>query len=142
LLPVALITAIVAAVRRRPTWKKWLAWAVAAFLLAVLRAAKMPPSSEKVTPVTGTIARGVGHTVVLAIDGTVWAWGDNGSVQLGDGTTENRLTPVQVKWLTDVVVISASVSHNFALKEDGTVWAWGPIHSVNWVLDPKERSGI
>lgn len=35
-------------------------------------------------------------TVALSKDGTVWAWGDNASGQLGDGTTVNRLSPVQV----------------------------------------------
>ena len=32
-------------------------------------------------------------------DGTVWAWGYNGDGQLGDGTTTNRLVPVQVPGL-------------------------------------------
>ncbi len=33
------------------------------------------------------IAAGNAHTVALKSDGTVWAWGDNSSGQLGDGTT-------------------------------------------------------
>lgn len=37
-----------------------------------------------------------GHTIALKSDGTVWAWGDNGSGQVGDGTTTNSFIPVQV----------------------------------------------
>nr|WP_148282310.1 RCC1 domain-containing protein [Corallococcus coralloides] len=32
----------------------------------------------------------------LRQDGTVWAWGWNDYGQLGDGTTTDRLTPVQL----------------------------------------------
>ena len=34
--------------------------------------------------------------MALKTDGTVWAWGRNNYGQLGDGTTTERLTPVQV----------------------------------------------
>jgi alpha-tubulin suppressor-like RCC1 family protein len=36
------------------------------------------------------------HSVVLKSDGTVWAWGNNNHVQLGDNSWINRWTPVQV----------------------------------------------
>ncbi|NEW09151.1 S8 family serine peptidase [Paenibacillus sp. SYP-B3998] len=65
------------------------------------------------------------HSLALKYDGTVWAWGANYSGQLGDGTTTNRLTAVQVPNLTNVVAISAGVGHSLALKSDGTLWAWG-----------------
>lgn len=40
------------------------------------------------------------NSFVLKSDGTLWAWGANTSGQLGDGTTVNKNTPVQVgdKW--------------------------------------------
>lgn len=37
-----------------------------------------------------------GHTIVINEDGTLWAWGMNHNGQLGDGTTENRLSPVRI----------------------------------------------
>ena len=40
-------------------------------------------------------ARGY-HSLAVDTDGGVWAWGMNSSGQLGDGTTMNRLTPVQI----------------------------------------------
>ncbi|MFA7150813.1 MAG: prepilin-type N-terminal cleavage/methylation domain-containing protein [Candidatus Paceibacterota bacterium] len=77
------------------------------------------------------IAAGVYHTLALKSDGTVYSWGYNGIGQLGDGTTVNKHTPVQVKgvggegYLTDIVAIAAGDYHSLALKSDGTVWAWG-----------------
>ncbi|WP_274652828.1 RCC1 domain-containing protein [Paenibacillus humicola] len=65
------------------------------------------------------------HSIALQSDGTVWTWGNNWYGQLGDGTKENRVTPVQVKNLTDVVDVAAGNWHSLALKSDGTVWAWG-----------------
>lgn len=65
------------------------------------------------------------HTVALCDDGTVWSWGWNNYGQLGDGTTTNSLTPVQVIGLTDVIEISPIVGHNLVIKQDGTVWAFG-----------------
>ena len=55
----------------------------------------------------------------------MWAWGDNLYRQLGDGTTTDRTTPVQVSGLSSVKNVSSGAYHSLALKEDGTVWAWG-----------------
>jgi alpha-tubulin suppressor-like RCC1 family protein len=65
------------------------------------------------------------HTLAVKSDGTVWAWGLNENGQLGDGTTTDRLTPVQVQNLSDVISIAAGKDFSLALKQDGTVWAWG-----------------
>ena len=59
-------------------------------------------------------------------DGTeIWAWGRNDSGQLGDGTLTRRLSPGQVRGLSEVVAIAAGSYHSLAVKTDGTVWAWG-----------------
>jgi hypothetical protein len=61
-------------------------------------------------------------------DGTVVGWGQNAAGQIGDGTTAQRLTPVQTSNLgpgSGVVAIGAVAGGGLALKGDGTVLAWG-----------------
>jgi len=59
------------------------------------------------------------------VQGEVWAWGDNAFGQLGDGTTTQRNTPVQLSGFSDVQTIAGGFYHSLALKRDGTLWAWG-----------------
>ena len=71
------------------------------------------------------------HSLALKSDGTVWAWGSNSDGQLGDGTTADRASAVQVKgpdgigFLQDVVAIAAGYHFSLALKSDGSLWGWG-----------------
>ncbi|HEX8535937.1 MAG TPA: RCC1 repeat-containing protein, partial [Cystobacter sp.] len=37
----------------------------------------------------------------------------------------NRMTPVQVQGLSQIIAIAAGPEHNVALRQDGTVWTWG-----------------
>ena len=45
------------------------------------------------------LTAGAAYSLALGTDGAVWAWGLNSSAQLGDGTTTDRFTPVQVSGL-------------------------------------------
>jgi ribosomal protein L27 len=56
-------------------------------------------------------------------DGTLWAMGYNEYGQLGDGTTTNRSTAVQVA--TGVASVAAGRDHTLYVKTDGTLWAMG-----------------
>ena len=38
------------------------------------------------------------HVVAVKTDGTLWAWGNNGNFQVGDGTAISRSSPVQKLW--------------------------------------------
>jgi RHS repeat-associated protein len=87
------------------------------------------------TGATSLVAGRGGQAVVLKSDGTVWAWGLNGSHQLGDGTSADRPTPVQVSGLTGVVEISTDEGVSTALKSDGTLWTWGN----SFFADPMEK---
>ncbi len=73
---------------------------------------------------------GNNHVAALKSDRTVWTWGLNSSGQLGNGTTTNQLTPVQVKtnattFLTNAIDIAASANVTAALLADQTVLCWG-----------------
>ena len=76
------------------------------------------------------IAAGRFQNLALCDDGTLVAWGENSSGQLGDGTMTNRSVPVRVnqagvlsgKWIT---AIGCGYVHSMALCADGTLAAWG-----------------
>jgi len=61
------------------------------------------------------VAAGVLHSLALKADGTVWAWGENSSGQLGTGTTTDSTAPVQVSGLSGVQAIAAGDNHSLAL---------------------------
>ncbi|HUI99887.1 MAG TPA: hypothetical protein VLY46_06600 [Usitatibacter sp.] len=71
------------------------------------------------------VSAGGGHSLALEKDGSVWAWGENGYGQLGDGTTATRFVPVRVAGLSDVVEVAAGADHSLARARDGRIWAWG-----------------
>jgi alpha-tubulin suppressor-like RCC1 family protein len=53
-----------------------------------------------------------------------WAWGWNGFCQLGDGTTQDRDTPIPVQ-LSGVTAVAGGFAHSLGLTTDRRVWAWG-----------------
>ncbi|MCA1831692.1 MAG: RCC1 domain-containing protein [Actinomycetota bacterium] len=66
------------------------------------------------------------HSIALAGDRTVWAWGSNQAGQLGNGTSDtgSNNVPTRVSGLAHVDAISAGGFHNIALQK-GVVWTWG-----------------
>ena len=84
----------------------------------------VPVAVDGLSGVTA-VAGGREDSLALLSNGTVQAWGRNGSGELGDGTTTESYVPVAVKELSGVKAIAAGGSHNLALLENGTVMAWG-----------------
>ncbi|MBL8937582.1 MAG: carboxypeptidase regulatory-like domain-containing protein [Archangium sp.] len=78
--------------------------------------------------VTDVVDLEAGDSHALALDsaGLVWAWGTNTQGQLGNGTTTNASTPVQVLGLpSNVVKLGAGGDTSVALTADGRLFAWG-----------------
>lgn len=71
------------------------------------------------------VAASADRSFALRSDGTVWAWGDNTSGNLGTGTTTTPAEPTQVASLTDVIAIAAGERHCLAQDSRGAVWGWG-----------------
>lgn len=69
----------------------------------------------------------VGFDAACAIDqdAHVRCWGANHWGQLGNGTTQQSLTPVVVPGIENAIAVTTGVSHACALLADGTVWCWG-----------------
>lgn len=76
--------------------------------------------------VVRAIAAGARHTCVLTVKGGVKCWGDNHNGQLGDGSVNARVTPLDVAGLTsNISAIAAGKQHSCALEISGTVRCWG-----------------
>ena len=94
------------------------------------------PVAVDVTGVLATktiteISAGHQYSLVLASDGTVYAWGADDSMSLGNATTTVQAdSPVAVDMTgvlsgKTVVAISAGINNGYALTTDGDLFAWG-----------------
>ncbi|MGG1596134.1 stalk domain-containing protein [Paenibacillus naphthalenovorans] len=85
------------------------------------------------------IAAGSHHALAVDKGGSVWAWGRNSEGQIGDGTKtvikpgqgsqvvedNDRVTPVKVRGIDNVVLVAGNWSKSFAVTSDGSLWNWG-----------------
>lgn len=91
---------------------------------------KAGENNEQPTEVPGlpkiiAIAAGDYHTLAVAEDGTVWAWGRNAFGQLGRAGLADSSTPLQVTGAADIIAVAAGAEHSLALTSDGKVFGWG-----------------
>ncbi len=70
-----------------------------------------------------SVSAGEHHSLILKTDSTLWSTGQNTFGQLGDGTTTNTTTPVQI--MSDVISVSAGSFNSLIVKSDNTLWATG-----------------
>ena len=76
------------------------------------------------------ISAGRGFALALRSDGIVFAWGLNGSGQLGNGTTTESSKPVKIAGLSQVTGIAAGWDSAVAIESSSisaltSVWTWG-----------------
>lgn len=93
-------------------------------------------------PLSGIIeiSSGEEHSLALAGDGTVYAWGDNFYGQLGDGTRESRDYAVPIRNYTGaekIVKVKAAEGYNLLEDEAGVRWAFGKSDDIEGVTYPK-----
>jgi len=84
------------------------------------------PSIQTLTTLTSwtSISIGTSHLLAIRDNGTLWAWGWNSSGQLGDNTTINKSSPVQIG-SSSYSMIFAGNTHSLAITVDGKLFAWG-----------------
>lgn len=77
-----------------------------------------------------SIAAGGFHSIALANDGQLIAWGDNTFGQIGNGANEERRGATNVNMSgalsgKSIMAIAAGLYHSLALSSDGLVFSWG-----------------
>ena len=101
-------------------------------------------TTQRLTPVdvsgltSGVAAISVGnfHSCARTTGGGMKCWGKNGVGQLGDGSTTQRLTPVDVGGLTSgLIMMAPGLSHSCALTTGGRVKCWGENNSFGRLGD-------
>jgi alpha-tubulin suppressor-like RCC1 family protein len=103
---------------------------VCLFMISILVASVQPQSAYARRTYVDQIATGAQHTCkILALQRTVFCWGDNTYGQLGDGSTTTRANPVQVLMSNGTPLkakfISAGYAHTCAILQDNTIACWG-----------------
>jgi len=89
-------------------------------------AALLPAGARAAAPGQPALEAGAYHSCALTDGGGLRCWGRNDNGQLGDGTVENRPSPVAVRGLPGpVVAVTAGDLHSCALTAAGAVLCWG-----------------
>lgn len=65
------------------------------------------------------------HAIASKRDNTIWTWGSNSNGQLGDNTTVNKSSPIQVGTATNWMQATGGNGASAAIKDDNTLWIWG-----------------
>lgn len=71
------------------------------------------------------IAAGDSHSLALKADGSLYAFGQNSSGQLGVGDVDSSPNPTPEQVMTDVAAIAAGELFSLVLKTDGSLWSFG-----------------
>lgn len=85
------------------------------------------PAVAMASDVMASVAVGQTHVCGLSEDGAVYCWGQNEVGQVGDGTTDERPSPVQVVPPSGWQSVDAGPrsNHTCARDDQGAVFCWG-----------------
>lgn len=86
------------------------------------------------------MAAGNAYSCAAKSDGSVKCWGSNGNGRLGNNSTVNSPSPVDVSGLTNVIAMTGGYDHTCATKSDRTVWCWGS-RQLGQIGDGNNTSG-
>jgi alpha-tubulin suppressor-like RCC1 family protein len=75
------------------------------------------------------ITLGNGYTCAVTTDGKAYCWGANRAGQLGNGSREDSLAPVQVARLGAVLGVATGGAHTCAVARELTAHCWGANHA-------------
>lgn len=70
------------------------------------------------------------QSFAIDADGQLFAWGHNGNIQLGDGTTINRNVPILISSLTNVAEVAAGYNHTLVRTEIGDLYGMGSVSGI------------
>jgi len=76
-------------------------------------------------PMIVSMSAGEKHTLLLDVDGHVWAFGDGKNGLLGDGGSSGSNMPILVEGLTDIVKVSGGRNQSVAIDKDGQMFVFG-----------------
>ncbi len=89
---------------------------------------------------------GLGNTIALGADGSLWTWGTNSDGGLGSNLNGTELlarsSPAQVGTDTNWSKISTKYYGGLAIKTDGSLWAWGAGGAAQGYLNQQGYSTI
>ena len=71
------------------------------------------------------ITVGTSHTCGIKTGGGLWCWGGNWIGQLGDGTTDDRWSPVRIRSDLTWKSVAAGADHTCATTTGGALYCWG-----------------
>jgi alpha-tubulin suppressor-like RCC1 family protein len=88
------------------------------------------PSAEDLPGTVAEVGSNNGAEYALLTNGALYAWGFGAHGELGDGSTSDSATPVQVKFPAGVTIASVPTDAMpwdtaFAIDTTGHAWGWG-----------------
>lgn len=75
------------------------------------------------------VAIGAFQMNAIRTDGSAWGWGGNGNGEVGDSTTTQRNTPVQISGITTAADVACGSNFGFVIMSDGSYKSWGAMNA-------------